>query len=126
MSYLTLTLTLLIIIRFKNEFGFENKYSSLDQVCSLYNLTLTRGASPPDPRTFPVLPNPGDKPPRPPVRSLYYLTLTLTLKIKIRLEHEFGFAKMYLVPNQVRFLYYLTLTPNPNPGGKPPDPPYVP
>ena len=87
-------------------------YLGSNEVRFLYNLTLTPN------------PNPGGKPPRPPVRSLYYLTLTLTLKIKIRLEHEFGFAKMYLVPNQVRFLYYLTLTPNPTPntGGKPQTP----
>ena len=53
----------------------------LNQVRSLYYLTLTPN------------PNPGGKPPRPPVRSLYYLTLTLTLKIRIGFENEIGFEK---------------------------------
>ena len=38
-------------------------------------------------------PNQGGKPPRPPVRSLYYLTLTLTLKIIIGFEKEIGLEK---------------------------------
>ena len=38
-------------------------------------------------------PNTGDKPPRPPVRSLYYLTLTLTLKFIIGFKNDFGFEK---------------------------------
>ena len=54
-------------------------------------------------------PNPEGKPPRPPVRSLYYLTLTLTLEIIIGFENEFGFGNKYLGLNQVRSLYNLTL-----------------
>ena len=50
-----MVLTLKIIIGFKNEFGFDNKYLGLNQVRSQYNLTLTltRGASPPDPPYVP-------------------------------------------------------------------------
>ena len=42
---LTLTLTLKFKIGFENEFGFENKYLCVNQVRSLYilTLTLTRG-----------------------------------------------------------------------------------
>ena len=68
--YLTLTLTLRIIIGFENEFGFEKIFGS-------------------EPSPFPALPNPGGSP-RPPIRSLYYLTLTLTLKIIIGFEIKFG------------------------------------
>ena len=51
--YLTLTLTLQIIIGFKDEFGFGTKYLGFNSVRSLYNLTLTQGASPPDPPFVP-------------------------------------------------------------------------
>ena len=47
LCYLTLTLTLKIVIR------FENKYLGLNKVRSLYDLTLTRWASPPDPPYVP-------------------------------------------------------------------------
>ena len=35
------------------------------------------------PLTVQPNPNPGGKPPRPPVRSLYYLTLTITPRVQI-------------------------------------------
>ena len=77
---------------FGNKFGFGNKYLGFNRVRSLYNLTLTRGQAPP----------------RPPVRTLYYLTLTLTLKIIIGFEYKFGFEHKHLGHNQVRSLYNLT------------------